>query len=130
MSAKNLVAFDLGAESGRALLGRLESGRLSLSELHRFANTPCSLNGRLHWNLPGLWENLKEGLRKAAGTGRLHGLGVDAWGVDFGLLSRSGELLGLPVCYRDGRTDGILERTFQRVPKEPTSVEGDAERAH
>ncbi len=119
MSATNLVAFDLGAESGRALLGKLDAGRLSLAELHRFANTPVRMNGRLHWNLPALWENLKEGLRKAAASGApLHGLGVDTWGVDFGLLSRSGELLGLPVCYRDSRTDGILERTFQRVPRE------------
>jgi rhamnulokinase len=118
MSAKNLVAFDLGAESGRALLGRLESGHLTLTELHRFANTPCSLRSRLHWNLPALWEHLKQGLRNAATTGPLHGLGVDTWGVDFGLLSRTGELLGLPVCYRDSRTDGILERTFQRMPRE------------
>jgi len=135
MSATNLVAFDLGAESGRAVLGRLEAGRLTLTELHRFANTPVRMNGHLHWNLPTLWENLKQGLRKAVaatgtsgpcpnaagspgGSGVLHGLGVDTWGVDFGLLDRSGEILGLPVCYRDSRTDGIMERTFRRVSRE------------
>jgi len=120
MPARNLLAFDLGAESGRALLGRLDSGRLSLTELHRFANTPARMNSRLHWNLLSLWESLKTGLRNAsaAGSAGLHGLGVDTWGVDFGLIGRNGEVLGLPVCYRDSRTDGILERTFQRVPRE------------
>jgi rhamnulokinase len=122
VSATNLIAFDLGAESGRAVLGRLASGRLALTELHRFANTPGRMAGRLHWNLLSLWEDLKTGLRKAGkeidGHGDLHGLGVDTWGVDFGLLDEQGELLGLPVCYRDGRTDGILERTFQRVARE------------
>lgn len=119
MPATNLVAFDLGAESGRALLGRLQSGRLALTELHRFANTPGRMNGHLHWNLLALWQDLKTGLRKAAEGGTaLHGLGVDTWGVDFGLLGQEGELLGLPVCYRDSRTDGILERTFQRVDRE------------
>lgn len=118
MSAKNLIAFDLGAESGRALLGTLDAGRLTLTDLHRFPNTPVRMNGRLHWNLPSLWDNLKQGLRSAVAASDLHGLGVDTWGVDFALLNRSGEILGLPVCYRDSRTDGILERTFQRVPRQ------------
>lgn len=122
MPTKTYLAFDLGAESGRAVVGQLEAGRLTLTELHRFANTPVRMAGHLHWNLLGLWENLKVGLRNAAsaaGAGQtLHGLGVDTWGVDFGLIDRSGDLLGLPVCYRDSRTDGVMEQAFNRVARE------------
>lgn len=122
MSSTNLLAFDLGAESGRAVLGRLDTGRLALTELHRFANTPCRMNGHLHWNLPAIWENLKTGLRNASaavGSGQsLHGLGIDTWGVDFGLIDRNGEILGLPICYRDSRTDGMMDKAFQQVPRD------------
>ncbi len=80
------------------------------------------MNGHLHWNLPSLWENLKTGLQKgsaAIGAGESpHGLGVDTWGVDFGLIDRNGDILGLPVCYRDSRTDGMMDKVFQQVSRE------------
>src|SRR6185295_2876845 len=117
-AARNFLAFDLGAESGRALLGRLDGGRLTLEEKHRFANPNGKINGHLHWNLLAQWEELKTGLRKAAaGGGEIHAIGVDTWGVDFGLLDRNGDLLANPYMYRDAQTDGILEKAFARVPK-------------
>jgi rhamnulokinase len=124
MPAKNLLAFDLGAESGRALLGHLtDDGKLTLEEKHRFANPNGKINGHLHWNLLAQWEELKTGLRKAAaGTGSgntpIHAIGVDTWGVDFGLLDSQGNLLANPFMYRDAQTDGMLEYAFSLVPKE------------
>src|SRR3954471_592001 len=116
---RNFVAFDLGAESGRAILGTLAGGRLSLEEKHRFANPSGRMLGHLHWNLMRQWEELKTGLRIAAAGGLpIDGIGVDTWGVDFGLLGPNGQLLGNPYCYRDSRTDGIMERTFRKVAKE------------
>jgi len=126
MAERNFLAFDLGAESGRAVLGTLTDGKLSLEEKHRFLNPTGRMNGRLYWNLLAQWEELKTGLRKSAFRQRdgrreaveLHGIGVDTWGVDFGLLGRGGEILANPVHYRDPRTDGTMERTFRRVPRE------------
>ena len=126
MTARNYLAFDLGAESGRAVLGSLDAGRLTLAEKHRFLNPMGRINGHLHWNLLAQWEELKTGLRKAAVEQRgdqkfpvaIHGIGVDTWGVDFGLLSKSGEILGNPFNYRDSRTNGMFERAFARVPRD------------
>jgi rhamnulokinase len=120
MPADRFVAFDLGAESGRAILGTLDASRLALEERHRFANPTGKILGHLHWNLLQQWEELKTGLRKA-GSGvdaPLSGIGVDTWGVDYGLVSKSGEVLGNPFMYRDARTDGVMEQTFKRVPRE------------
>lgn len=126
MAARNYLAFDLGAESGRAVLGTLDAGKLTLTEKHRFLNPTGLINGHLYWNLLAQWEELKTGLRKAAVEQHaehktpvpIHGLGVDAWGVDFGLLSKSGEILGNPFHYRDSRTDGMYDRAFARVPRQ------------
>lgn len=121
MAVKNFLAFDLGAESGRAVLGTLDGGRLTLDVKHRFPNPNGLMNGRLQWNLLQQWEELKTGLRKTAGgdTGvKLDGLGVDTWGVDFGLIGPGGDVLGNPVMYRDGRTTGMMESVFARVPRE------------
>lgn len=126
----NLLALDLGAESGRAILGRLDRGKLDLQEIHRFPNGPVRLPDGLHWNAPGLFGELKVGLRKAreevGPTGprsapRLGGLasaGLDTWGVDFGLLDARGDLLGNPFHYRDSRTDGLVEKAWQLVGRE------------
>jgi rhamnulokinase len=117
--ARNFLAYDLGAESGRAVLGALDGSKLSLKEMHRFANPTGRMNGHLHWNLLAQWEELKTGLRKAASSGvRIDGIGVDTWGVDFGLIGRGGEILGTPFHYRDARTDGMLEEVFKIVPRE------------
>ncbi|HVT87211.1 MAG TPA: rhamnulokinase family protein [Tepidisphaeraceae bacterium] len=115
MSEQNFLAFDLGAESGRAVLGKLNDGKLTLDEKHRFANPNGRMNGHLHWNLLQQWEELKTGLRKA-GT-KLDGIGVDTWGVDFGLIGKGGEILGNPYMYRDSRTDGMMDAVFKIVPK-------------
>lgn len=118
MAARNLLAFDLGAESGRALLGRLDGKRLTLEEKHRFANPNGRLNGRLLWNFLAQWEELKIGLRKSAAGGEtIDAIGVDAWGVDFGFLDKAGDLIGHPFMYRDSQTDGMLEKAFAMVPR-------------
>ncbi|MCC6581748.1 MAG: rhamnulokinase [Phycisphaeraceae bacterium] len=117
MTTQGYVAFDLGAESGRAMLATLDGQKLQLEEIHRFANLPQRLPSGLHWNLIDLWANLVEGLRKTgqatAGKGiELASLGVDTWGVDFGLIGRSGQLLGLPFAYRDDRNPPAMEKVF------------------
>jgi rhamnulokinase len=113
------LALDLGAESGRAILGSLAEGKLVLEELHRFPNQPVRLPDGLYWDAFRLFHEIREGLR-VAGRGRglkLSGIGVDTWGVDFGLLDTRGELLANPRHYRDARNNGMMERTFQTVPR-------------
>jgi rhamnulokinase len=115
----NFLAFDLGAESGRAMLGRFDGERLALSEIHRFANVPVALPDGLHWDVLRLWAEIKQGMALAArdyGAG-LAGLGLDTWGVDFALLDREGGLVANPHHYRDSRTDGMIEEAFRRVPR-------------
>jgi sugar (pentulose or hexulose) kinase len=120
MPPSNFLAFDFGAESGRAILGTLDSHKLTLEEKHRFANPFGKMLGRYQWNLLAQWEEIKTGLRKTAASlsSPLSGIGVDTWGVDFGLLSESGEILANPTMYRDPSTDGIMDRTFARLPRE------------
>jgi rhamnulokinase len=116
----DFLAFDLGAESGRAVIGRLEGVRLSIREIRRFPNTPVSLAGHIHWNVPALLDEMKAAMRDAAGQvpHGLAGVGIDTWGVDFGLLDRDGALVGLPYCYRDHRNLGAMEDYFKLVPPE------------
>ncbi len=112
------LALDLGATNGRAMLGTLAGGRLHLVELHRFPNEILDLNGRLHWNILSLYEESRPASAPAPRKGHQpQSLGVDAWGVDFGLLDASGELAGIPVSYRDSRTEGAMEQFFHRVPR-------------
>ena len=113
----NYLAFDLGASSGRALLGTIEDGRLEIIELHRFPNGPVELPSGLHWNALGLWAEINQGLRAAAPYHPVS-LGLDTWGVDFGLLDSQDVLIGNPYHYRDSRTQGMLEEAFKRVPRE------------
>ncbi|HEY0009829.1 MAG TPA: FGGY family carbohydrate kinase, partial [Tepidisphaeraceae bacterium] len=115
MSDKKYLAFDFGAESGRAILGTLAEGKLTLEEKHRFANPMGRMNGQLQWNLLAQWEHVKQGLKNTRGI-KLNGIGVDTWGVDFGLIDKAGNVLGNPVMYRDARTTGVIEQTFTRVP--------------
>lgn len=114
----NYLAFDLGASSGRAVLGSFDGSRLALKELHRFTNGPSRLLDNLHWDTPRLFEELKRGLLacKAAGV-TPDALGIDTWGVDYGLVSSSGELVGLPFHYRDPRTHGMMDEAFKRVAR-------------
>jgi rhamnulokinase len=120
MPPHRFLAFDLGAESGRAVLGSLEDGRLSLRELCRFPNGPVRLLGRDHWNLPGLWEEVQNGIRLCTREAGLapRSLAVDTWGVDFGLLAADGSLLGLPLSYRGPHTAGAMEDFLGRMTAE------------
>jgi len=117
MKPAQILAFDLGAESGRAVLGRLENGRLAVREVRRFPNTPVRLFGHIHWNVFALLEEMKKAMKECAADAPAS-VGIDTWGVDFGLLARDGSLLGLPYCYRDTRTRGAMEAYFKLVPRE------------
>ena len=111
-----LAAADLGAQSGRVAVGRLDAGRLEFDEIHRFANEPVLVRGRLQWDVLGLYRELLEGLRLAAQTGELDSVGVDSWGVDFGLVDSAGQLVANPVHYRDARRAQAYERVLERIP--------------
>ena len=117
--SKNL-SLDLGAESGRAVVGHLDGERLALEQVCRFPNGPVQVLGSLHWDVLCLWSEIKQGLRQAASAhgDDLFSVGLDTWGVDFGLLAGDGTLLGNPYHYRDSRTDGILDRAFEIVPRD------------
>jgi rhamnulokinase len=124
MKTMNFLAIDLGAESGRTILGKLDEGRLELSETHRFPNLPVWLNDKagqptLYWDILQLWQNVKEGIARIIHKPdlTLSGVGIDTWGVDFGLLDRNGSLIANPIHYRDSRTDGMVEEAFRRMPR-------------
>ena len=115
----DLLAFDLGASGGRAVLGRFDGDRLRLSEVHRFPNEPVRLPDGLHWDVLRLFAEVKRGLALCEEKyGRPASIGVDTWGVDFALLDRRGALLENPYHYRDSRTEGMLEEAFRRVSQE------------
>src|SRR5690348_256486 len=109
------AAVDLGATSGRVIVGRAGRDHLELSEVHRFPNTPVRLPSGLHWNLPGLFQGVLDGLRAAASEGPVASVGIDTWAVDYGLLDADGALLGLPYHYRDSRTAGVAESVRDTV---------------
>lgn len=111
------LAFDFGAESGRAVLAELRSGILTTKEVHRFRNEPVEENGSLRWDVERLWSAVRRAL-SSLGARKLSGIGVDTWGVDYALLGEGGQLLEKPYHYRDRRTDGVMEEVFRRVPKE------------
>jgi rhamnulokinase len=115
--ARPYLAFDFGAESGRAVLAHLQSGILTTHEVHRFANEPVECAGSLHWDVLRLWFEVRKALSALPET-ELAGIGVDAWGVDFALLGEGGRLLQNPYHYRDRRTKGVMEEVFTRVPRE------------
>lgn len=117
MKEITVLAVDLGAESGRVMGVKFNGRSLNLQELHRFPNTTVTLNGTLHWDFLRLWADIQAGI--AAGK-ELNpaSIGVDTWGVDFGLLDKQGNLIGNPVHYRDGRTAGMMDRVFEIVPRQ------------
>ncbi len=113
------LAIDLGAESGRAILGGLFDGKLAIDELHRFPNTPLRDGPGLYWDTPRLWHEIRHGIESAAARRvALDGIGVDAWGVDFGLIGEGGTLVDKPRHYRDSRNNGVMEKLFRVVPRE------------
>lgn len=118
MATLNFLAIDLGAESGRTVVGRFDGARLELAETHRFPNEPVQVLDTLFWDPLGLWQHIKRGIAESVkAAGPPASIGVDTWGVDFALIGRDGALAGNPVHYRDRRTDGMLEFAFQRVPR-------------
>lgn len=122
---KRYLAIDLGAESGRAVLGSWDGSTVGLEEIHRFPNEPVRTGPELHWDILRLWHETQKGIRAAGGWGvtQLEGIGVDTWGVDFALLGEGGTLLSNPYHYRDARTDGVVERLFARVPADEVYAE-------
>jgi len=112
------LAFDLGAESGRAISGRLDQGTLAVEELHRFPNDPVRTAGGLFWDTGRLWSEIQRGISVAVERGlRPDGIGIDAWGVDYGLLDEAGNLVENPRHYRDSRNNGKMEALFAQVPR-------------
>jgi rhamnulokinase len=116
---KKYIAVDLGAESGRVMLGAVSTDKLSLEEIHRFNNGPIEENSSLRWDFEHLLSEIKTGIGKAAKNagGKAAGIGVDSWGVDFGLIGADGKLLENPYHYRDSRTNGMMEKAFELINK-------------
>ncbi|MFZ4456899.1 MAG: rhamnulokinase [Bacteroidales bacterium] len=115
----NYVAIDLGAGSGRLILGQLKNNKIELTEVHRFTNQPIKIGNGFHWNLPSLWVEIKTGLRKVLEIeNQIDGIGIDTWGVDYGLLDRNGNIIGIPYSYRDFRTNGLTEDMTSILSKE------------
>ncbi len=113
-----VLALDLGASSGRAMLGEFDGNTLTLRELHRFSNDPVFMRGTLYWDIPKLFYEIRQSITAAVHAGGFDAIGIDTWGVDFGLLDEYGELIGNPVHYRDSRTVGMEEAVAAVLPKE------------
>ncbi|KPV52815.1 carbohydrate kinase [Kouleothrix aurantiaca] len=115
----NFLAIDLGASSGRVILGQWDGQRFDLRELHRFPNGPVEVHGHIHWDVLRLWQEITTGIARYAAQddAPLAGIGIDTWAVDFALLDRAGGLLGNPYHYRDRRTDGMLEIVDQQLAR-------------
>ncbi|WP_299577873.1 rhamnulokinase [uncultured Sunxiuqinia sp.] len=120
MRKNHFLAFDLGASSGRAILGTLSEDKLELTEVHRFENQMQLIQGHYFWNIFSLFNELKTGLKKCIQEFGIQpeSIGVDTWGVDFVHLNKEGQIISLPFAYRDSRTDTAMEDLFQQVPKE------------
>jgi sugar (pentulose or hexulose) kinase len=114
-TTRRVVAVDLGATSGRVMVAEVGAGVLELAEVHRFPNGAVDVGGSLHWDVLGLHREILTGLRLAAAGGPVHGIGIDSWAVDYGLLDAGEHLLGNPFSYRDSRTDGVAARVLAEV---------------
>ena len=119
MAERRMLAIDLGASSGRGIVGSFDGNKLSLRENHRFSNDPVNLCGRLYWDILRIFHEIKLSVQKTVLDGdKVSSIGIDTWGVDYGLLDRNGRLLGNPVHYRDGRTDGAQALVNRVIPAE------------
>lgn len=115
----SVLAFDLGASSGRAIVGHYQDQIITIEEIHRFSNGPVQILGRLHWDILYLFKEIKQGLVKSRQLNcELQGMAIDSWALDFGLIDDSGQLLGNPYHYRDDQTLGMMDKVFQRIGKE------------
>ena len=115
---KQILAADYGASGGRVMLGEYDGSRIRTSQVHRFVNEPVYLGGTMFWDFLRLFQELKTGIKKAQAYGKADSIGVDTWGVDFGLIDKRGFLLENPVHYRDDRTAGMLEAAWKKVDRE------------
>ncbi len=116
--AKRVLAFDFGASSGRAIIGEFDGEKISLREVHRFSNDPVTINGTTYWDVQRLFFEIKQGILKAKEDGGFDSIGIDTWGVDFGLLRKDGTLIENPVHYRDKRNDGMVEKAKKYMSHE------------
>lgn len=116
--SKNVLAIDFGASSGRAIVGSFDGERITLTEIHRFSNDPVTLGGTMYWDFLRLFHEVKQSLVMAKQYGRIDSIGIDTWGVDFGLIDRNGRLIENPVHYRDTRTASMMEEAFELVPRD------------
>ena len=117
--AHNFLAFDLGATSGRAIIGSVTKDKLTSEEVYRFPNGVKEIDGKYYWDIQSLFDHFREALRKVAGMGvKIDSIGIDTWGVDFGCIGADGQILGMPRAYRDPYTEGVPEKVFQIIPKE------------
>ena len=114
---KRVLAFDFGASSGRAMIGSYDGSSISLEEIHRFTNDPVMVNGKMYWDVLRLFHEIKQGIIKAQNSGGFDSIGIDTWGVDFVLLDQQGQRVGLPVAYRDSRTNGLMAQAQQQLGK-------------
>ena len=115
---KRVLAFDFGASSGRAIIGCFDGDKITLEEVHRFSNDPVSVGGTVYWDVLRLFYEIKQGIVKAKIAGGFDSIGIDTWGVDFGLIDSEGKLMENPVHYRDARTAGLVDEAFKTMPKE------------
>lgn len=115
---KRVLAFDFGASSGRAIIGCFDGEKITLQEVHRFSNDPVSVGGTVYWDVLRLFYEIKQGIIKARMAGGFDSIGIDTWGVDFGLIDKEGKLMENPIHYRDARTVGMVDEAFKTMPKE------------
>lgn len=118
MKQKKVLAFDFGASSGRAMLGTYDGNTIEIEEIHRFSNDPVVVNGTMYWDVLRLFYEIKQGIIKAKHYGSFCSIGVDTWGVDFGIIDEYGNLIENPIHYRDSRTNGMLEKSLEKISKE------------
>ncbi len=119
MSKQKYLAFDLGASSGRGVLGTLKTGIIELKEINRFYNGMTMVLGKYHWDIFRLFDEIKRGIAECANIGEIpESIGLDTWGVDYALLDKQGNFLGIPYAYRDHRTDTAIDELFKIIPRE------------
>lgn len=113
------IALDIGAESGRVIVGIVDKGKLELDEVYRFSNGVVQVGDSLHWDVLHIWDEIKKGLRKAAEKygADLRSIAIDTWGIDYALLNKNGHLINNPHAYRDPRTTGVMEKTLENIPQ-------------
>lgn len=116
--SKRVLAFDFGASSGRAIIGEYDGERITLQEVHRFSNDPVIIGDTMYWDTLRLFFEMKQGMVKAKHAGGFESIGIDTWGVDFGMIDKGGRLLENPIHYRDARTVGLIEESFKLIDRE------------